>query len=195
VAEDDLPRFTLNEQTSVLDDQLRPVVPGSGTTGRLARRGHIPLGYYKDEAKTASTFVEVDGVRWVLPGDMAKVEEDGTVVLLGRGSGSINTGGEKVYPEEVEAVLKGHPSVFDTVVVGVADERWGERVVAVVEPRGDQQPTLDDIQAWSRTRMAGYKVPRQLSVVDKILRSPSGKADYRWARDRASESVISPKGA
>jgi acyl-CoA synthetase (AMP-forming)/AMP-acid ligase II len=195
VAEDDLPRFTLNEQTSVLDDQLRPVVPGSGTTGRLARRGHIPLGYYKDEAKTASTFVEVDGVRWVLPGDMAKVNEDGTVVLLGRGSGSINTGGEKVYPEEVEAVLKGHPSVFDTVVVGVPDERWGERVVAVVEPRGDQQPTLDDIQSWSRTRMAGYKVPRQLSVVDKILRSPSGKADYRWARDRAIEPVTSPKGA
>jgi acyl-CoA synthetase (AMP-forming)/AMP-acid ligase II len=194
-AEDELPRFTLNDQTTVLDDRLRPVVPGSDATGRLARRGHIPLGYYKDEAKTASTFVEVDGVRWVLPGDMAKVDEDGTVVLLGRGSGSINTGGEKVYPEEVEAVLKGHPSVFDTVVVGVPDERWGERVVAVVEPRSNQQPTLDDIQSWSRTRMAGYKVPRQLSVVDKILRSPSGKADYRWARDRACEPVTSPKGA
>ncbi|HEX6476225.1 MAG TPA: acyl-CoA synthetase [Acidimicrobiales bacterium] len=194
-AGDELPRFTLNEQTTVLDDQLRPVVPGSDATGRLARRGHIPLGYYKDEAKTASTFVEVEGVRWVLPGDMAKVEEDGTVVLLGRGSGSINTGGEKVYPEEVEAILKGHPAIFDTVVVGVPDERWGERVVAVVEPRGDEHPTLDDIQAWGRTRMAGYKVPRQLAVVDKILRSPSGKADYRWARERACEPVASPKGA
>jgi acyl-CoA synthetase (AMP-forming)/AMP-acid ligase II len=194
-AEDELPRFTLNEQTTVLDDLLRPVVPGSDATGRLARRGHIPLGYYKDEAKTASTFVEVDGVRWVLPGDMAKVEEDGTVVLLGRGSGSINTGGEKVYPEEVEAILKGHPAIFDTVVVGVPDERWGERVVAVIELRGDEHPTLDDIQAWCRTRMAGYKVPRQVSVVDKILRSPSGKADYRWARDRAREPVASPKGA
>jgi acyl-CoA synthetase (AMP-forming)/AMP-acid ligase II len=193
--EDELPRFTLNDQTTVLDEQLRPVAPGSDATGRLARRGHIPLGYYKDEAKTASTFVEVDGVRWVLPGDMAKVAEDGTVVLLGRGSGSINTGGEKVYPEEVEAILKGHPAIFDTVVVGVPDERWGERVVAVVEPRADQRPTLDDIQSWSRTRMAGYKVPRQVSVVDKILRSPSGKADYRWARGRACEPVASPKGA
>ena len=194
VADDDLPRFTLNEQTLVLDDELRPVVPGSGTTGRLARKGHIPLGYYKDEAKTASTFVEVDGVRWVLPGDMAKVEEDGTVVLLGRGSVSINTGGEKVYPEEVEAVLKSHPTIFDTVVVGVPDERWGERVVALIEPRPGECPSLDDIQSWSRTRMAGYKVPRQLLVVDKVLRSPSGKADYRWARDRASPPVASPKG-
>jgi acyl-CoA synthetase (AMP-forming)/AMP-acid ligase II len=194
-AGDDLPRFTLNEQTTVLDDQLRPVVPGSAVTGRLARRGHIPLGYYKDEAKTASTFVEVDGVRWVLPGDMATVEEDGTVVLLGRGSGSINTGGEKVYPEEVEAVLKSHPAIFDTVVVGVPDERWGERVVAVVEPRTGKHLELDDIRSWSRERMAGYKVPRQLLVVDKILRSPSGKADYRWARDRAIEPVASPKGA
>ncbi len=194
-AADDLPRFTLNDQTTVLDDQLRPVVPGSGVTGRLARRGHIPLGYYKDVAKTASTFVEVDGVRWVLPGDMATVEEDGTVVLLGRGSGSINTGGEKVYPEEVEAVLKSHPAIFDTVVVGVPDERWGERVVAVVEPRAGEGLGLDAIRSWSRERMAGYKVPRQLLVVDKVLRSPSGKADYRWARDRAREPVASPKGA
>jgi acyl-CoA synthetase (AMP-forming)/AMP-acid ligase II len=193
-AEDELPRFTLNEQTSVLDNELRPVVPGSGATGRLARRGHIPLGYYKDEVKTASTFVEVDGVRWVLPGDMAKVEEDGTVVLLGRGSGSINTGGEKVYPEEVEAVLKSHPAIFDTVVVGMPDERWGERVVAVVEPRAGDHVGLDDIRSWSRTRMADYKVPRQLVVVDKVLRSPSGKADYRWARDRATEPVATPKG-
>ena len=164
-------------------------------TGRLARRGHIPLGYYKDETKTASTFVEVDGVRWVLLGDMAKVEEDGTVVLLGRGSGSINTGGEKVYPEEVEAALKSHPAIFDTVVVGVPDERWGEAVVAVVEPRPGERPTLDDVQSWSRTRMAGYKVPRQVVVVDKVLRSPSGKADYRWARDRAVEPAASTKGA
>src|SRR5205823_6871049 len=135
VADDDLPRFTLNEQTLVLDDELRPVVPGSGTTGRLARKGHIPLGYYKDEAKTASTFVEVDGVRWVLPGDMAKVEEDGTIRVLGRGSVCINSGGEKVYPEEIEAVLKSHDDVFDAIVVGVPDKRWGERVTALVTAR------------------------------------------------------------
>ena len=193
--DDDLPRFTLNEQTTVLDDELRPVAPGSGTIGRLARRGHIPLGYYKDKAKTASTFVEVEGVRWVLPGDMAQVEEDGTVVLLGRGSVSINTGGEKVYPEEVESVLKSHPAVFDAVVVGVADERWGERVVAVVQSRAGEHPTLEEIQSYGRDKMAGYKVPRQVVLVDEVVRSPSGKADYRWARDRASQPVATGKGA
>ncbi|HWC39490.1 MAG TPA: acyl-CoA synthetase [Acidimicrobiales bacterium] len=193
--DDDLPRFTLNEQTTVLDDELRPVVPGSGTIGRLARRGHIPLGYYKDKDKTASTFVEVDDVRWVLPGDMATVEEDGTVVLLGRGSVSINTGGEKVYPEEVESVLKSHPAVFDAVVVGVPDERWGERVVAVVQSRSGEHPTLEEIQSYSRDKMAGYKVPRQVVLVDEVVRSPSGKADYRWARDRASQPVATGKGA
>jgi acyl-CoA synthetase (AMP-forming)/AMP-acid ligase II len=193
--DDDMPRFTLNEETTVLDDDLRPVAPGSGTIGHLARRGHIPLGYYKDEDKTASTFVEVDGVRWVLPGDMAKVEEDGTVVLLGRGSVSINTGGEKVYPEEVESVLKSHPAVFDAVVVGVPDERWGERVVAVVQSRPGGRPTLDEIQSYGRDKMAGYKVPRQVVLVDEVVRSPSGKADYRWARDRASRPVATGKGA
>jgi acyl-CoA synthetase (AMP-forming)/AMP-acid ligase II len=193
--DDDRPRFTVNEQTTVLDEDLLPVAPGSGTMGRLARRGHIPLGYYKDESKTASTFVEVDGVRWVLPGDMATVEEDGTVLLLGRGSVSINTGGEKVFPEEVEAVLKSHPAIFDAVVVGVPDERWGERVVAVVEPRTGKHLALEDIQAWCRTRMAGYKVPRQVSVVEKVVRSPSGKADYRWARERVGAPVTQAKGS
>jgi acyl-CoA synthetase (AMP-forming)/AMP-acid ligase II len=193
--DDDRPRFTVNEQTTVLDEDLLPVAPGSGTIGRLARRGHIPLGYYKDESKTASTFVEVDGVRWVLPGDMATVEEDGTVLLLGRGSVSINTGGEKVFPEEVEAVLKSHPAIFDAVVVGVPDERWGERVVAVLEPRAGKHLGLEDIQAWCRTRMAGYKVPRQVSVVEKVVRSPSGKADYRWARERVSAPVTQAKGS
>jgi acyl-CoA synthetase (AMP-forming)/AMP-acid ligase II len=193
--DDELPRFTLNEQTTVLDDELRPVVPGSGTVGRLARRGHIPLGYYKDEAKTASTFVEVDGVRWVLPGDMAKVEEDGTIMLLGRGSVSINTGGEKVYPEEVESVLKSHPAIFDAVVVGVPDDRWGERVVVVVQPGPGEHPTLEEIQSYSRAKMAGYKVPRQMVVVEEVVRSPSGKADYRWARERASQPVAMGKGA
>ncbi len=192
--DDDLPRFTLNEQTSVLDDELRPVAPGSDTIGRLARRGHIPLGYYKDKAKTANTFVEVEGVRWVLPGDMAKVDDDGTVVLLGRGSVSINTGGEKVYPEEVESVLKSHPAVFDAVVVGVSDERWGERVVAVVQSRPGERPTLEDIQSYARNKMAGYKVPRQVVLVDEVVRSPSGKADYRWARDLASQPVATGKG-
>ena len=183
------PRFTVNDQTTVLDDELRPVVPGSRTTGRLARRGHIPLGYYNDPEKTAATFVEAEGVRWALPGDMAQVEADGTVVLLGRGSESINTGGEKVYPEEVETALKRHPAVFDAVVVGTPDPRWGERVVAVVKPRPGQRPTLEEIQSFCRTRMAGYKVPRHVVLVDEVLRFPSGKADYRWARDQAGQIV------
>jgi acyl-CoA synthetase (AMP-forming)/AMP-acid ligase II len=176
------PRFTVNEQTAVLDDALRPVEPGSGKTGRLARRGHIPLGYHNDPEKTAATFVEFEGVRWVLPGDMATVEEDGTVVLLGRGSGSINTGGEKVFPEEVEAALKAHDTVADAVVVGVPSERWGEQVTAVVQPAAGAAPTLEELQEHCRTLIAGYKVPRAVCVVERVERSPSGKADYRWAK-------------
>ena len=180
------PRFTLNDETMVLDDDLRPVEPGSGITGRLARRGHIPLGYHNDAEKTAATFVEVDDVRWVLPGDMATVEDDGSISLLGRGSGSINTGGEKVFPEEVEAAAKAHPDVLDAVVVGVPDERWGEKVTAVVQLRGGAGGlVLDALQEHCRTLVAGYKVPRGLVVVDEVVRSPSGKADYRWAKQVA----------
>jgi acyl-CoA synthetase (AMP-forming)/AMP-acid ligase II len=151
----------------------------------------VPLGYYKDDEKTATTIVEADGVRWVLAGDMATVDADGTVVLLGRGSISINTGGEKVYPEEVEAVLKAHHAIDDAVVVGVPDERWGERVVAVVQPRGDATPELEDIQGFCRNELAGYKVPRELRVVDNVVRSPAGKPDYRWARAVADTSAES----
>ena len=183
------PRFTVNEQTVVLDDDGQPVVAGSGAIGRLARRGHVPVGYYNDEAKTAATFLNVDGVRWVLPGDMATVEDDGTVVLLGRGSVSINTGGEKVYPEEVESALKTHPAVLDAVVVGVPDDRWGERVVAVVQAREGAALTIDDLQAACRDQLAGYKVPRDLCLVDEMVRSPAGKADYRWARETAAKQL------
>jgi 3-oxocholest-4-en-26-oate---CoA ligase len=183
------PRFSVNAQTTVLDDELRPVEPGSGVAGRLARRGHIPLGYYNDPEKTASTFIVVDGVRWVLPGDMATVDADGTVVLLGRGSVSINTGGEKVYPEEVEAALKAHPQVFDAVVVGVPDERWGERVVAVIQAREGARVSLDDVQQFCRDKVAGFKVPRGVCLVDEMVRSPSGKADYRWAKDYALSAL------
>ncbi|MHB8468064.1 MAG: acyl-CoA synthetase [Acidimicrobiales bacterium] len=179
------PRFTVNEQTAVLDDDGVPVVPGSGAIGRLARRGHIPLGYYGDPVKTAATFITVEGVRWVLPGDMATVDGDGSVTLLGRGSVSINTGGEKVFPEEVESVLKAHPGVADAVVVGVPDHRWGERVVAVVQPVSSAVPTLDDLRTFCRDKIAGYKVPRGLSLVDVMVRSPAGKADYRWAKSVA----------
>ena len=187
------PRFTMDAQTTVLDDDLRPVVAGSGVVGRLARRGRVPLGYHKDPAKSAATFPVIDGVRWAVPGDLATVEEDGTITVFGRGSVSINTGGEKVHPEEVEAALKGHPSVFDAVVVGVADERWGQRVAAVVElrPGAGAAPTLDELATHARRTLAGYKVPRSVVVVDRIQRSPSGKADYRWARATAEAAAAS----
>jgi acyl-CoA synthetase (AMP-forming)/AMP-acid ligase II len=180
------PRFVVNDETAVLGDDLLPVAPG--VTGKLARRGHVPLGYYRDPEKSAATFPVIDGVRWSVPGDHARIEDDGAITVLGRGSVSINTGGEKVDPDEVEAALKAHPSVFDAVVVGVPDARWGERVTAVVEPRPGSAPTLDDLAEHTRARLAAYKVPRALVLVDRIVRSPSGKPDYRWARAAAEPS-------
>jgi len=183
--------FVVNEQTSVLDDDGIEVKPGSGVVGRLARRGHIPLRYHKDPEKTARTFVETGGVRWVLPGDMATVEEDGTITLFGRGSLTINTGGEKVFPDEVETPLRDHPAVADAVVVGVPDDRWGERVVAVVQPKPGAAPTLEDLQMHCRELVAGYKVPRGLVLVEKVIRTPAGKPDYRWAKEEAMKATVS----
>ncbi|MFW5420174.1 AMP-binding protein [Nocardiopsis sp. CNT-189] len=171
---------------TVLGPDLRPVAPGSGDIGQVARAGRVPVGYYKDPEKTARTFVEVDGVRHTLTGDMATVAEDGTVTVLGRGSVCINTGGEKVYPEEVEAVLKGFPGVADAVVVGVPDPRYGQRVAAVVAGRGGGGPSPADLDAHVRGRVAGYKAPRLYRLVEEVRRSPSGKADYRWAREAAA---------
>jgi acyl-CoA synthetase (AMP-forming)/AMP-acid ligase II len=169
----------------VFDENMKPVVPGSGVVGKLARGGNIPLGYYKDPQKTAETFVDIDGQRWAIPGDYATVEADGTIVMLGRGSVCINSGGEKIYPEEVEGALKSHPAVFDALVVGVPDERWGSRVAAVVQPRPGQRPTLDELTAHCRTHIAGYKIPRELHLVDQVVRAPSGKPDYPWAQQTA----------
>lgn len=165
----------------VLGADLRPMDPGSSEIGRLARSGNIPIGYYRDPSKTAEVFIDVEGTRYVMTGDLAMLEHDGAISLLGRGSVSINTGGEKVFPEEVEAVVKSHPDVYDATIVGVPDDRWGQRVAAVVEPREGAQPALESIQAHCRTRIAGYKVPRELHVVPQIVRSPAGKPDYRWA--------------
>jgi acyl-CoA synthetase (AMP-forming)/AMP-acid ligase II len=162
--------------------------------GRLATAGRVPIGYYKDEAKSAQAFVEVDGMRWSLPGDMATLDADGTIRLLGRGSLCINTGGEKVYPEEVEAVLKSHLAVGDALVIGVPDARWGQAVVAVIEPTGGVAwPGIGPIQAHCRTRLAGYKIPRALFIVDSVERMPSGKADYRWARAVATGDLPSQR--
>ena len=176
------------EDTAVLDDALAPVQPGSGEEGRVALRGRIPLGYFGDPVRTAQTFVEHDGARWVLTGDLATVDEDGTINLLGRGSQCINTGGEKVFSEEVEMALQGHPDVADVVVVGVPDERWGQAVCAVVQPRVGATPDLDDLRDQAREVLAGFKLPKQLVVVDEIRRSPAGKADYRWAQDVANRT-------
>ncbi|WP_369409022.1 acyl-CoA synthetase [Herbidospora yilanensis] len=171
-----------NATMAVLDGALRPVAPGE--MGVVAKTGRIAHGYYKDPAKTAETFVTgPDGVKWLLTGDLARVEEDGAIRVYGRGSQCINTGGEKVFPEEVEAVLKGHPGVFDAVVTGLPDDRWGHRVAAVVEPR-TKDLTDADLDAHCRERLSGYKVPRQYAFVDELVRSPSGKADYRWAREQ-----------
>ncbi len=169
--------------TLVVDDDLRPVVAGSGQSGWLAAGGRVPIGYHNDPVKSAATFVTIDGARYSLPGDRAEVEADGTIRLLGRGALCINTGGEKVYPEEVEAVLKAHPDIADAVVVGVPDPQWGQRVSAVIEPVDTAAPSLAAVQAHCRTSLAGYKVPRSLAVVDAIERSPAGKADYRWAAE------------
>ncbi|MBS1849277.1 MAG: acyl-CoA synthetase [Actinobacteria bacterium] len=179
------------EGSVVLDENLEPVVPGSGAIGRLARGGHIPVGYYKDEVKTAKTFViAADGERYAIPGDFATVEADGTITLLGRGSVCINTGGEKVFPEEVEGAIKSHPAIYDAVVVGAPDDRWGERVTAIIQLRmASDRPTDDALVAHCRTRLAGYKVPRTIITVDEVVRSPSGKPDYPWAKTLAATSV------
>jgi acyl-CoA synthetase (AMP-forming)/AMP-acid ligase II len=182
---DGRPRFLLRPGVAVLDEKLRPVAPGSEEIGVFARSGRIPLGYWKDEAKTAATFVtDADGVRWALQGDMAKVDAEGNLILLGRGSTVINTGGEKVFVEEVEAALKAHPAVYDALVVGVPDERLGQRVTAVLSLAGED-PGVEALRDHCRDRLAGYKIPREIHVVGEVRRTPSGKADYGWARQTA----------
>ncbi|MDR8414188.1 acyl-CoA synthetase [Nonomuraea sp. 3-1Str] len=185
-------RPNASARVAVLDERLRPVEPGSGQLGTMAKAGRIAFGYYNDPDKTARTFVTDDaGTRWLLTGDLATVDPDGTVNVLGRGSQCVNTGGEKVFPEEVEAVLKGHPAVFDAVVTGVPDERWGSRVAAVVEPRPGVEVTAAELDAHCRERLSGFKVPRTYAFVAEMVRSPAGKADYRWARETAEAAASS----
>ena len=172
---------SLGRDSVVIGIDDRPVQPGE--VGRLARGGNVPIGYFKDPVATEATFIEVDGKRYSVPGDSARLELDGTMTLLGRGSQCINSGGEKIYPEEVESALKAHPKVFDALVVGVPDERWGQAVAAVVEPRPGEQPTLEELAEHCRTRLASYKAPRSLHLVTEMPRQPSGKPDYRRARE------------
>ena len=176
------PRLQASERTTVLDEDDHPVAAGSGIVGRLAHGGRVPLGYHGDPVKTAATFITVEGKRWSIPGDLATIDADGDILVLGRDSQCINTGGEKVFPEEVEGALKAHPDVVDVVVVGAPDDQWGEHVTAVVQPRPGSAPTLESLRESVRGTLAAYKLPRQLVLVDVVERSPSGKADYRWAK-------------
>jgi acyl-CoA synthetase (AMP-forming)/AMP-acid ligase II len=189
-ADDDIApaRFKASDRLVVVTDEGEVAQPGDGKIGLLGVGGAIPLGYYKDDEKTAATFRTVNGRRYSIPGDYASVETDGTITLLGRGSACINTGGEKVYPEEVELVLRAHPAVFDCVVVGVPDPKWGEMVVALVEPANGEidAPTL---AKHCRESLAGYKVPKEFIALDSLQRSPAGKADYKLLRAVAQEKV------
>src|ERR1700754_337512 len=181
------PRVTIDHRTVVLDEDGNEVKPGSGVRGMIAKKGNIPVGYFKDEEKTRQTFSVYTGVRSALSGQYAEVDADGSVTMLGRGSQSINSGGEKIYPEEVEAALKGHPDVFDALVVGVPDERYGNCVAAVIHRRPGTQPTLAELDTFVRREIAGYKVPRKVWWVEEIHRTPAGKPDYRWAKDQTEE--------
>jgi acyl-CoA synthetase (AMP-forming)/AMP-acid ligase II len=187
-APDGAPRFDMDKGNVVIADDNTLCAPGDGRVGMLANSGQIPIGYYKDEKKTAATFPVIDGVRYAVPGDMASVDADGYIVVYGRGSVSINSGGEKIFPEEVEKALKSHPAVFDATVVGTPNERFGAQVTAVVElrpERRDDPPALPELQEHCRLHLAGYKVPRAVVFVDTTVRSPSGKPDYRWAKETA----------
>ena len=183
-------RFVLGPHTRVFTDEGKEVLPGSQERGRLATGYPLPLGYFKDPKKTAQTFPEINGRRWSMAGDYAVVEEDGTITLLGRGSVCINTGGEKVYPEEVEEALKELESVRDCNVVGIEDDRWGQAVTAVVELEDNvplEENTAAGLQTDVRKSLAGYKVPKDIVIVPKIQRSPNGKTDYRWAKETAKD--------
>ena len=180
--------FRLGEFGQVFNDAGEPVVPGSGERGLLAVGGPIPIGYYKDPAKTAESFREIGGKIWSVPGDWATVEVDGRITLLGRGSACINTAGEKVFPEEVEETLKTHIGVIDANVVGVPDEKWGTAVVAVISCE-DPAPSAAELTAHCRLTLAGYKCPKRMVFVDSVQRGPNGKADYRWAKSVAERAV------
>ncbi len=180
--------FAAKAETIVVDDARRPLPPGQGLVGRLATRGRVPLEYYKDPERSARTFVTIDGTRYSLPGDRATVDADGTIHLVGRGSACINTGGEKVYPEEVEAVLLTHPDVQDALVVAAPDDHYGSVVCALVVAAGTA-PTVEELRAHCHGKLAGYKAPRRVIAVEAIARTPAGKPDYAWA----AEVLVAPE--
>jgi fatty-acyl-CoA synthase len=184
----DTAKFTLGPDAKVIGDDGKEVQPGSGDIGRVAVGGFQPIGYYKDEAKSAATFLTFEGKRYSVPGDYAQIEADGSLTLLGRGSVCINTGGEKVFPEEVEEVLKLHPLVFDAVAVGVPDAKFGEAITAVVEPTDGATIDEADVITFVKSKLAAYKAPKRVLTVDTIGRAPNAKVDYKrlkaYARDQ-----------
>ncbi|MFI4974853.1 MAG: AMP-binding protein [Caulobacterales bacterium] len=184
-------KFMVGPNSAVFSDDGRRIEPGSGERGLVCVSGFLPVGYYKDPEKTARTFKTFEGRRWSVPGDYAEVEADGSMKLLGRGSQVINTGGEKVFPEEVEEAIKRFPGVRDAAVVGVPDPRFGERICAVVDVGDSAAPSLSDLSAHVREHLAGYKAPREL-VVAPILRAPNGKLDYKSVRDQAIKALQIP---
>ena len=185
------PKFTKPNFSEILNLDTKEVIPPSDTEtiGYLARKGHVPVAYYKDEEKSKKTFIEVGGVRYSIPGDMAKYEEDGQMTLLGRGSVSINSGGEKIFPEEVEMALKAHPNIFDCLVVGVKDDKWGQKVVAVIQRRENAELSLDDIKDVASKYIASYKMPKEIVFSELIERAPSGKPNYQWAQEFANSKL------
>ncbi len=182
-------KFAMSPTTKVFTEDDREVKPGSEETGMVAAGGMVPLGYYKDEKKSAATFRTIDGVRYSFPGDWARIEADGTLTLLGRGSNCINTGGEKVYPEEVEEAVKRHPEVLDCLVVGVNDEKFGQRVTAVASLREGGAVDGETVRAFTKEHLAHYKVPKEIHIVDQVKRAPNGKADYQWAKRAVLEAT------
>ena len=182
-------KFTLNPGVIVLADDGEILTPGSEKIGLIGTSGLVPVGYYKDEKKSAETFREVDGVRYSFPGDYAKLEADGTITLLGRGSNCINSAGEKIYPEEVEEALKKDASVFDCLVVGMPDEKFGQKIVAVVSTVDNQQINEAELIENTRKSIAGYKLPKIILFTDEVQRAPNGKANYKWAKTFAKEQL------
>jgi len=180
-------KFSLNPGVIVIADDGEILKPGSEKIGLIGTSGLVPVGYYKDEKKSAETFKEIDGIRYSFPGDYAKLEEDGTITLLGRGSNCINSAGEKIYPEEVEEAIKRNNEVFDCLVVGVDDSKFGQKVVAVVSLESNKEIDEDNLVSSTRQFIAGYKLPKKVIFVDEVQRAPNGKANYKWAKNVADK--------
>jgi acyl-CoA synthetase (AMP-forming)/AMP-acid ligase II len=183
----DGPVISIPRTTAVLDDDNNLLDPATdvGKIGRTARSGNVPVGYYKDPEKSAKTFITIDGVRYSIPGDYARIEEGNRLTLLGRGSNCVNTGGEKVYPEEVEQAIKAHPAVYDALVIGLPDEKYGQCVAAVVQLRDGEELNLDGLREFLRNSLSGYKLPRALTIVAEVPRNATGKAQYPAAKEMA----------